>query len=135
MSKFKEYLLKAKERAEAYLINSDDDIDAKTKGDYVREAEEGVIVVFRLYFEAKSGLKLTKVISGKVIENDKEDEAYVVETKNGLTYIVPYDTVIWVKTGSRFPRGVYEEMKKGSVVVDQANKDIELGQLENDIEL
>jgi viroplasmin and RNaseH domain-containing protein len=135
MSIFKEYLLKAKERAEAYLIDDNNEVDTKTKDDYIRNAEEGVIVVFRLYFKAKSGLKLTKVISGMVIENDPEQEAYVVETKNGLKYVVPYDTVIWVKTGGRFPRGVYEEMKKGSVVVDQQDDNVELGQLENDIEL
>lgn len=127
MSKLQEYLLRAKEQEEALLI--DDEREMKTKDEYIENAEEGLIVAFRLNFEARSGLKLTKVISGKIIENRKEDEIYVVETRNSLRYGVPYSTVSWVKTGTRWPKGVYQEMKKGSVVVTDEFEH-ELGGLE-----
>lgn len=114
MSKFEEYLLK--EKQDAYLIE-DGTQAGKTKDDYIVDAEEGVIVAFRLNFVARSGTKLTKVISGKILENNKEEEIYVIETRNNLKYGVPYSAVSWVKTGSRWPKGVYEEMKRGATEV------------------
>jgi hypothetical protein len=134
MSKFREYLLKAKESAEAYLID-DNERDVRSKDDYIHNAEEGLIVAFRLNFSAKSGLALTKVISGKILENNKEDEVYVVETRNGLKYCVPFAAVVWVKTGGRWPKGVYDEMKQGSTPVDENTRSKvgieELGELES----
>jgi hypothetical protein len=132
MSKFREYLLNAKEKAEAYLIE-DSGRSGKTKNDYIRNAEEGLIVAFRLNFENKSGLKLTKVISGKIIENNKDDEIYVIETRNGLKYGVPYAAVLWVKTGGRWPKGIYEEMKQGSIEVEseEPTEGVDLGQLDD----
>lgn len=115
MSKFKDFL--RDNHHEAYLIDSDEG-NSKTKDDYIVDAEEGVIVAFRLNFKAKSGVKLTKVISGKILENNQEDEQYVIETRNGLKYGVPYSAVVWVKTGNRWPKGVYEEMKKGSIEIE-----------------
>lgn len=137
MSKFREYLLKMKDMAEAYLID-DDNKEEKTKDDYIVNAEEGLIVAFRLNFESKKGVKLTKVISGKIVENSKEDEVFIVETRNGLVYGVPYQTVVWVKTGARWPKGVYEEMKQGSVVTDHESDDrkvVELGGIDDPEEL
>lgn len=132
MSKFQEYLLKAKESAEAYLID-DTEREIKSKDDYIQKAEEGLIVAFRLNFTARSGVKLTKVISGKILENNQDEEVYVVETRNGLKYCVPYASVVWVKTGGRWPKGVYDEMKRGSVVRDGDEEDTELGELEQEI--
>ena len=127
MSKFKEHLLK--ERQDAYLIE-DEDKTSKSKGDYIVDADIGVIVAFRLNFDSKAKVSLTKVISGKILENDNENEQYVVETRNGLKYGVPYSAVIWVKTGNRWPRGVYEEMKQGSVEVKESeNDDLEFGNI------
>ena len=134
MGKFTEYLLKAREMDEACLID-DGETETKTKDDYIFNAKEGFIVAFNLNFKSRSGVKLKKVISGKIIENSKENETYVVETRNGLKYAVPYNSVVWVKTGERWPRGVYEEMKKGSTVVDsddfEESKSVELGELGN----
>jgi hypothetical protein len=127
MSKFREHLL-SMHTGSAFLIE-DQDREIKTKGDYITNAEVGLIVAFRLNFEAKSKVKLTKVISGQIVENNKEDEMYVVETKNKLKYGVPYSSVVWVKTGGRWPKGVYDEMKKGSVVVEDVAIE-ELGELE-----
>lgn len=132
MSKLQEYLLRAKEQEEALLI--DDEREMKTKDEYIANAEEGLIVAFRLNFKAQSGVKLTKVISGKIVENRQDDEIYVVETRNGLRYGVPYSTVVWVKTGARWPKGVYQEMKKGSVVVTEEIEH-ELGELEETQEI
>lgn len=116
------------EQREATLID-DNGQGAKRKADYILDAEEGLILAFRLNFTAKSDKKLTKVISGKIIENNKEEEYCKVETKNKLIYEVPYESVVWVKTGNRWPRGVYEEMKRGSVEVKE-NEDLHFSELD-----
>lgn len=126
MSKFEEYLLE--KRDEAYLIDNDDK-QSKSKDEYIENAEPGLLVAFRLNFESKSNVKLTKVISGKIIENDTEQEMYAVETRNGLKYGVPYSAIVWVKTGNRWPKGVYQEMKQGSVEV-KGNEPVEFGEVE-----
>jgi hypothetical protein len=129
MSKFREFLLK--ERQDAYLIK-DNEQESKSKEDYIVDAQEGIIVAFRLNFESNAGVKLTKVISGKILENNKDDETYVIETRNGLKYGVPYAAVVWVKTGNRWPKGVYEEMKKGSVEVKEDEKDVQFEEASGD---
>lgn len=131
MSKFEEYLLQKRE--EAYLID-DDNKQSKTKDEYIHNAEPGLLVAFRLNFEAKNGTKLTKVISGKIIENDKDQSMYAVETRNGLRYGVPYTAVVWVKTGNRWPKGVYQEMKQGSVEIDE-DKHLEFGEIDSVVEI
>lgn len=139
MSKFREYLLKTKEQ-EAYLLDNQER-DIKSKADYVLNAEVGLIIAFRLHFKAKSEINLTKVISGKIIENNKEENFYIVETRNGLEYHVPYSSVVWVKTAGRWPKGVYDEMKLGSVVAgdpepEEIENDVdELGELEHEEEI
>lgn len=131
MGIFKDYLLNEKAKSEAFLI--EEQREARTKDDYIFNAEEGLIVAFRLNFTSKDDIKLTKVISGKITENNKEDEIYTVETRNGLKYGVPYQSVVWVKTGERWPKGVYDEMKQGSTVIKEKYEDdiAEFGELDD----
>lgn len=137
MSYLREKLLKMRDdkldKEQAYLINDQDD-QANLKDNYVESAKVGTIVAFRLLFEAKSGAKLMKVISGMIKVNDTEKEYYVTETRNGLEYVTPYKSIVWVKTGDRWPRGVYEEMKQGAQAVDVKDRDdyLEMGSLDMD---
>lgn len=107
-----------KQLEEAYLID-DNGKSSRSKDDYIVKSKEGEIVAFRLNFKSRQNVNLTKVISGKILSNENEKELLTVETRNGLQYGVPYSAIIWVKTGERWPRGVYEEMKEGSVEVHQ----------------
>ena len=43
----------------------------------------------------------------------------MLETDYGAQYITPYEDIIWVRTGKRWPRGVYK-LLKGLVDVDEA---------------
>lgn len=104
---------------EAYLIDGEGR-SIRSKDDYIMKAKEGEIIAFRLNFQSKQGVKLTKVISGKILKNDIIEELLTVETRNSLKYGVPYSSIIWVKTGERWPRGVYEEMKQGSVEISSS---------------
>jgi len=135
MSRLHEYLLQEKAKKEAFLISNENENtnssqgNKKRKYDYVVNAKPDTIIVFRLNFKSKRDVSLTKTISGKILNNDCENEMFTVETKNGLQYGVPYDVVVWVKTGDKFPRGVYDEMKRGAVEVAEG-QDLELSELE-----
>lgn len=132
MSKFQKYLQQL--HHDVFLID-DGGKSSRTKDDYIVNAEEGTIVAFRLNFTSKQDLKLTKVISGKILENSQDSEVFVVETRNGLKYGVPYGAVVWVKTGNRWPKGVYDEMKQGSVEADGVKEAVDFDNDENSMTL
>lgn len=71
---------------------------------YLERIEAGTIVAFKL----KSG----KVISAKVIKKSTSRQKLMVETNYGQEYKIDWADVIWVKTGKRWPRGIYEMFKK-----------------------
>lgn len=121
-------LLEAKTENEAVLI-ADKNMSG-SKREYVKSAEVGMLVAFRFNFLSRKKVKLTKLISGKIISNNKEDEIMVIETVSKLQYAVPYTHIVWVKTSHTWPRGVYEEMKLGSVAVDDNGEDfVVIGEL------
>ncbi len=116
MSLLEKKLIEANKQGESVLIQ--DGNHTRSKLDYIEKALPGTIIAFRLNFESKRKVKLTKVISGMVESNDVDGQVMVVETKNHLRYAVPYSQVVWVKSGDRWARGVYEEMRLGAVPVD-----------------
>lgn len=79
------------------------DIDMEQKKSYIENSKIGTIVAFRL----SSG----KVKSAKMVNRNRKKEKLKLETKYGAEYIIPYKSVVWVKTGKRWPRGVYELLK------------------------
>lgn len=78
-------------------------IDMEQKMRYIENAEIGALVAFRL----SSG----KVKSAKIINRSSKKRKLKLETEYGAVYVVSYDDVIWVRTGARWPRGVYELLK------------------------
>ena len=42
---------------------------------------------------------------------DTENKVLTAETKYGAAYIIPFKDVIWIKTGKRWPKGVYRKLK------------------------
>lgn len=113
----------------AHLIESSAKANNNSKQDYILNAEKGVIIAFKLNFTAKSGLELTKTISGKILSKDIKEEFFVVETRNGLQYVVPFEATLWVKTGKRWPRGIYEEMKAGAREISTEERYMNFGKL------
>lgn len=53
-----------------------------------------------------------KMLSGKVksIGNDN----VMVETKNGMHFSVMKGDIAWIKTGERWPKGIYVELKRSA---------------------
>lgn len=78
-------------------------IDMVQKMPYIEGAEVGVLVAFRL----PNG----KVKSAKIIKKSTKNRRFKLETDYGAQYIVSFDDIIWVRTGKRWPRGVYKLLK------------------------
>lgn len=76
---------------------------AARKLKYVEEAPIGTLVAFKP--------EVGKVKSAKIIKKSTKNRRLKVETAYGATFIVPYEDVIWVRSGSRWPRGVYNMLK------------------------
>lgn len=71
--------------------------------EYIEQADLGTIVAF-VDFKGKARTAAIK-------EKRSNDLTLIVETEFGREFIVPYDKVLWVKKGARFPRGVYNMLK------------------------
>ena len=78
-------------------------INKEQKMAYIENIDIGAIVAFRL----SNG----KVKSAKVTRKSTKNRKLKVETGYGAEYIISYDDIIWVRTGKRWPRGVYELLK------------------------
>ena len=90
-------------------VKNTEDAESKRKA-YVENIAIGTIVAFR----TQDG----KVKSAKVINKSSKYRRLKLETKYGAIYVIKYEDVIWVKTGKRFPRGVYN-LLKGIETIEQ----------------
>jgi len=78
-------------------------VNMEQKMSYIENIDIGTIVAFRL----SNG----KVKSAKVIRKSTKNRKLKLETDYGAEYIISYEDVIWVRTGKRWPRGVYKLLK------------------------
>lgn len=86
---------------------------------YADRADVGDIVAFRAIVSGK-----TRTLSGKIMNNnvpgpDHKLNYMTVETKYGSQYSLSSKDVLWVKTGDRWPRWVYLELKGKPQTIDQ----------------
>lgn len=75
---------------------------AEDKLQYIQSAEIGTIVAFR---------NNNKVRSAKIVKRSTKNRRLMLETQYGAQYIVSYDDIVWVRTGAKWPRGVYKLLK------------------------
>lgn len=78
-----------------------DDAKGDTKATYVENAKIGMLIAFKVNDR--------KALSGMIEEIHQA--GFVVKTKNGVRFNVRKKNVMWVKTGDRWPRGVYLALK------------------------
>lgn len=71
---------------------------------YLENIECGTIVAFN----TNEG----KVISAKVIKKSLSRKKLMVETSYGQQHTISWEDVIWVKTGKRWPKGIYNMFQK-----------------------
>lgn len=77
--------------------------EKRTREDYIATAPIGSIVAFI----TDDG----KYKSAKIINRSTARRYLKLQTAYGREYKVPYTSVIWVKTGSKWPRGIYNLLK------------------------
>lgn len=77
---------------------------AKGKEDYIETIQIGVLVAFR---EPETN----RLNTAKVVNKSTKSRKLKVQTQYGAEFTIPYESVAWVKTGSRWPRGIYNELK------------------------
>ena len=78
-------------------------INMEQKMRYIENVELGTIVAFRL----ANG----RVKSDKEVKKSTKSRKLKLETNYNAEYIVSYDDIIWVRTGKRWTKGVYELLK------------------------
>ena len=81
----------------------DDSNKKSDKSSYINNVDVGTIVAFKL----SNG----KVKSAKISKKSTKRKMLKLITEYGAEFIVSYDSVIWVKTGKRWPKGVYNMLK------------------------
>ena len=77
--------------------------DMKDKTKYIEEAEVGALIAF---YDEKG-----KPRTAALVNRSSARKVIKVVTEFGWEFIVPYDNVLWVRKGTRWPRGVYEIIK------------------------
>ena len=78
-------------------------VNMEQKMSYIENIDIGTIVAFRL----SNG----KVKSAKVTRKSTKNRKLKLETDYGAEYIISYEDIVWVRTGQRWPRGVYKLLK------------------------
>lgn len=73
------------------------------KVSYIINASIGQLVAFKL----PNG----KVKSAKIINRSSKQRKLKVQTDYKAVFVIGYDDVIWVRTGKRWPNGVYQLLK------------------------
>ena len=72
---------------------------------YLEKLQTGMVISFNV--------SPNKMLSGKVIQiNDNYIE---VETRKGTKFKVEKQDITWVKTGQRWPKGIYLKLKSNTV--------------------
>lgn len=72
------------------------------KSRYIDSLKVGQILAFNI-----NG----STISGKVVEIADPEEFITIETKNKTQFIIRREDIVWVKTGQRWPKGVFQALK------------------------
>ena len=74
------------------------------KSSYVETVQLGTLVAF---MEPETG----KLNTAKVVAKNSKNRMLKLMTQYDAEFIVSYDNIVWVKTGARWPRGIYNELK------------------------
>lgn len=74
------------------------------KAKYIDKLEPGVLVAF---YDNKG-----KPRTGKFVNRSSKKKIIKLVTEFGWEFIVPYENVLWIRFGNRWPKGVYKILKE-----------------------
>lgn len=80
------------------------EIDRDTKDERIISAPLGTLIAF---YEPETN----KLNTAKLTNRNKVKRLVKCETQYGKEFLVPFENIRWVKTGSRWPKGIYNELK------------------------
>lgn len=80
------------------------EIDRDTKDERIISAPLGTLIAF---YEPETN----KLNTAKLTNRNKVKRLIKCETQYGKEFLVPFENIRWVKTGSRWPKGIYNELK------------------------
>lgn len=79
-------------------------VDLSHKMDYISRIDRGTLIAFQVGTKVYTAMVTNKSVSRGLIK---------AETKLGVEFIIPFKDILWVKTGKRWPKGIYLLLKGG----------------------
>ena len=79
-------------------------IDREVKDKRILSAPIGTLIAFH---EPKTG----KLNTAKLTNRNKTKKLIKCETQYGKEFLISFSDVVWTKTGSRWPKSIYNELK------------------------
>ena len=83
----------------------------ESKEAYLEGAPLGTLIAFKVPDTAIIRPGEKKVKSAKIVGRNVSKKKLRLQTEYDAFYIVPFENVLWVKTGSRWPRSIYNLLK------------------------
>lgn len=91
-------------------------VDRKVKDERILSAPIGTLIAFR---EPETG----KLNTAKLTGRNKTKKLIKCETQYGKEFLISFSDIVWTKTGSRWPKSIYNELKGKKADAD-AGKEI-----------
>lgn len=79
-------------------------VDRKVKNERILSAPIGTLIAFR---EPETG----KLNTAKLTNRNKTKKLIKCETQYGKEFLISFSDIVWTKTGSRWPKSIYNELK------------------------
>lgn len=79
-------------------------VDRKVKDERILSAPIGTLIAFR---EPETG----KLNTAKLTNRNKTKKLIKCETQYGKEFLISFSDIVWTKTGSRWPKSIYNELK------------------------
>lgn len=79
-------------------------IDREVKDERILSAPIGTLIAFR---EPETG----KLNTAKLTNRNKTKKLIKCETQYGKEFLISFSDIVWTKTGSRWPKSIYNELK------------------------
>lgn len=79
-------------------------VDCKVKDERILSAPIGTLIAFR---EPETG----KLNTAKLTNRNKTKKLIKCETQYGKEFLISFSDIVWTKTGSRWPKSIYNELK------------------------
>ena len=79
-------------------------IDREVKDERILSAPIGTLIAFR---EPETG----KLNTAKITNRNKTKKLIKCETQYGKEFLISFSDIVWTRTGSRWPKSIYNELK------------------------